>query len=159
MEHARHVFRVLFVLILALVAFVLGRTLLVPKSYGMYGPYRFDNVAEQASVRAPVHGGAASCGECHDDKARQHAGGAHQRVSCEICHGPLGRHVRDGELVADMPIDRSFTLCGRCHRKILGRPEKFPQVVLEQHVQQMGPAKLEGKVCLECHDPHSPKLQ
>ncbi len=159
MEHARHVFRVVFVLVLALVAFVLGRTLLVPKSYGMYGPYRFDNVAEQAAIRAPVHGGAASCGECHDEKAKPHAQGAHRRVSCEICHGPLGRHVRNGELVDQMPIDRSFTLCARCHRKILGRPEKFPQVDLDQHVAQMGPAKLEGKVCIECHDPHSPKLK
>ena len=158
MEHARHVFRVIFVLLLALVAFVLGRSWLVPKSFGMYGSYRFDNVAEQAAIRSPVHAGAAACAECHDDKSKKIGAGVHKRVSCEICHGPLGIHVRDGELLADMPIDRSFTLCARCHRKILGRPEKFPQVVLEQHVQQMGPAKLEGKVCLDCHDPHSPKL-
>ncbi len=158
MEHARHVFRVLFVLVLALVAFVLGRSLLVPKSYAMYGPYRFDNVAEQANIRAPRHAGAAACAECHDEKAKPHAAGVHKRVSCEICHGPLAIHVKDGELVAPMPVDRSFTLCARCHRKILGRPEKFPQVVLDQHVQQMGQAKLEGKVCLDCHDPHSPKL-
>ncbi len=65
MEHGRHVFRVLFVLVLAIVAIVLGRALLIPKSYGLYGPYRFDNVAEQASVRRPVHGGAASCAPCH----------------------------------------------------------------------------------------------
>src|SRR5512147_1865596 len=103
MEHARHVFRVIFVLLLALVAFVLGRTLLVPKSYGMYGPYRFDNVAEQAAIRPPVHGGAAACGDCHDDKWKKVSTGVHKRVSCEICHGPLGRHVKDGELVADMP--------------------------------------------------------
>jgi recombinational DNA repair protein (RecF pathway) len=53
-----------------------------------------------------------------------------------------------------MPNDRSFTLCARCHRKIAGRPASFKQVVLEQHVE----VKVEGKVCLECHDPHSPKL-
>jgi hypothetical protein len=158
MEHARHVFRVIFVLVLGLVVFVLGRSWAQPKSFGMYGSYRFDNVAEQASIRRPVHAGAAACAECHDDKSKQHGAGVHQRVSCEICHGPLGVHVRDGEHVADMPVDRSFTLCARCHRKVLGRPEKFPQVVLEQHVHQMGPARLEGKVCLECHDPHSPKL-
>jgi len=157
MEHARHVFRVLFVLLLALVAFVLGRTLLVPKSYGVYGPYRFDNVAEQASARPPLHGGAASCADCHDERFKKVAAGSHRNVSCEICHGPLGRHVKDGDVVAKMAVDRSFTLCARCHRKIEGRPEKFPQVVLEQHVHQQGPSKLEGKVCLECHDPHSPK--
>ncbi|HET8539291.1 MAG TPA: cytochrome C [Anaeromyxobacter sp.] len=158
MEHARHVFRVIFVLLLALVAFVLGRTWLVPKSYGLYGPYRFDNVAEQAAIRAPLHAGAASCAGCHEEKAKKLAAGVHQHVSCEVCHGPAGRHAKEGKVVAKAAIDRSFTNCARCHRKILGRPEKFPQVVLEQHVQQMGPSALEGKVCLECHDPHSPKL-
>jgi hypothetical protein len=74
-------------------------------------------------------------------------------VSCEICHGPLGGHVKADGTVAKPPIDRSFSLCARCHRKVAGRPEKFPQVDLEKHVN--GP--VEGKVCLQCHDPHSPK--
>ena len=52
-----------------------------------------------------------------------------------------------------MPVDRSYTLCARCHRKIEGRPAKFPQVVLDQHV----PAALEVGICLQCHNPHSPK--
>lgn len=159
MEHARHVFRAFFVLFLALVAVVLGRGLLVPKSYGLYGPYRFDNVGEQANARAPLHGGAAACADCHEDRAKAVQAGAHGNVSCEVCHAALGRHVKDGEIVAAMAVDRSFTLCARCHRKVLGRPEKFPQVVLEQHVSDQGAAsRLEGKVCLECHDPHSPRL-
>src|SRR6266542_1569471 len=41
----------------------------------------------------------------------------------------------------------------RCHRRIAGRPTAFKQVDLEQHV----PAKLESGVCLDCHNPHSPK--
>jgi hypothetical protein len=40
---------------------------------------------------------------------------------------------------------------------VLGRPEKFPQVVLEQHLSDLGAGPPEGKVCLDCHDPHSPK--
>lgn len=159
MEHSRHVFRALFVLLLVLVAIVFGRTLLVPDTYGLYGPYRHANVAEQANARAPSHGGAAACAECHDDRAKALAAGAHRQVSCEVCHGPLGRHVKDGDVVAAMSVERSFTLCAQCHRKILGRPEKFPQVVLEQHVHEQGArSRLEGKVCLECHDAHSPKL-
>lgn len=154
MEHGRHVFRVLFVLLLAIAVIMVGRSLLVPKSYGMYGPYRYDNVTEQANVRAPLHGGAASCTDCHAERAKAHAGGSHKVVSCEICHGALGHHVKDGKVVARMGVDQSFTLCARCHRKVLGRPEKFPQVVLSQHVE----SKLEGRVCLDCHDPHSPKL-
>ncbi len=153
MESARHVFRVLFLLVVVLVAVILGRTLLVPKSYGEYGPYRHDNVAEQASARTPLHGGAASCGDCHADRLKAVSAGAHSRVSCEVCHAPLGLHAKAGKVIAPMRVDRSFTLCARCHRKIDGRPAKFPQIVLAQH--QDG---VEGKSCIECHDPHSPKL-
>jgi hypothetical protein len=159
MEHARHVFRVFLVLLLAIVAVVLGRALLIPASYGLYGAYRHDNVAEQAAARVPLHGGARACAECHDERFAAHAKGAHRAVSCEVCHAPLGAHVKDGDVVAEMRVDRSFTLCARCHRRIDGRPAKFPQVVLEQHVvEQNAPGPLGGKICLECHDAHSPKL-
>lgn len=153
MEHARHVFRVALVLVAAVAAVLLARGRLVPRSYGAYGPYRADNVAEQMAVRAPLHGGAAACGECHDDQFKKRAAGSHRTVSCEVCHGPLGLHVKSDGSVEAPRVDRSYTLCARCHRKIDGRPAKFPQVVLEEHVN----APLEGKVCLGCHDPHSPK--
>jgi hypothetical protein len=154
MEHARHVFRALLVLAAIMVAITLGRGFLIPKSFGLHGPYRFDNVAEQMSVRPPQHGGVQSCAKCHPTQAEKRAAGSHKTVSCEVCHAPLALHVTGDAKSAAMPVDRTFTLCARCHRKILGRPEKFPQVVLEQHVQ--GP--VQGAVCLDCHDPHSPKL-
>jgi hypothetical protein len=153
MEHSRHVFRALLVLIVVLAVVIIGRSFMKPSSYGLYGPYRHDNVKEQMEIRAPRHAGAASCTPCHAEKAKQRTAGGHRAVSCEVCHGPLSRHVTAGKKSAVMPADPSFTLCARCHRKVPGRPEKFPQVVLEQHVD--GP--VEGKVCLGCHDPHSPK--
>jgi hypothetical protein len=154
MEHARHVFRVALVLIVAIAAVLIGRGFLVPHSYGTFGPYRADNVAEQMRARTPAHAGAASCTPCHQAKAAAHDAGSHRTVSCEVCHAPLLRHVAGGKVTGPMAVDKAFTLCARCHRKIQGRPDKFPQVVLEQHVT----TKLEGPVCLECHDPHSPKL-
>ncbi len=52
MEHARHVFRAVLLLIAGLVVFFIVRTLLVPKSFGeAHAPYRFDNVAEQMKIR------------------------------------------------------------------------------------------------------------
>jgi formate-dependent nitrite reductase cytochrome c552 subunit len=153
MEHARHVFRIALVLLVLVVAVVLGRSFLIPRSYGTYGSYRFDNVAEQASARPPLHGGAIACADCHDDRSTKLAKGGHARVSCEVCHGPLGRHVKAGDVVGPMTVDRSVRLCATCHRKIDGRPEGFPQVVVEKHVDGgLGP-----KGCLDCHDPHSPK--
>jgi len=154
MEHSRHVFRALLVLIAIVVAVSLGRGFLIPKSFGLNGPYRNDNVGEQMAVRSPQHGGVQSCAECHATQAQKRAEGSHKTVSCEVCHGPLSLHVTAGKRSAPMAVDKAFTLCARCHRRILGRPEKFPQVVLEQHVQ--GP--VQGQVCLDCHDPHSPKL-
>jgi hypothetical protein len=153
MEHSRHVFRAVLVLILVVAAVTIGRSFLKPKSYGLYGSYRADNVKEQMEVRAPRHAGAASCAPCHAEQAKQRAAGGHKTVSCEVCHAPLSRHVAEGKKSAVMPVDPSYMLCARCHRKVQGRPEKFPQVVLEQHVD----GKVEGKVCLDCHNPHSPK--
>jgi hypothetical protein len=159
MEHARHVFRALLVLLVVVVAVSLGRGSLRPKSYGQFGSYRADNVPEQMHIRPPQHGGVASCAECHDAQAQKRAAGIHRTVSCEICHGPVAIHAGGGKRIAAMPVDPSFTLCARCHRKILGRPETFPQVVLDQHVADMGgPLPVQGRACLDCHDPHSPKI-
>ena len=153
MEHSRHVFRIALVLVVAIAAFVLGRAAFVPKTYGDYGPYRGGNVVEQAHIREPRHAGADSCTPCHAKQAQERQAGGHRSVSCEVCHGPSGVHVQAGAVKAKAPIDRSYQLCARCHRKIDGRPDKFPQVVLDQHV----PAALETGVCLQCHNPHSPK--
>ena len=154
MEHARHVFRVALLLIAGLAIFFIGRTLLVPASFGLYGPYRYDNVAEQMKIREPVHSGSAACGECHEAESKKRVAGKHRTVACEVCHAPRAVHVKADGTFEPMPVDRSFGLCARCHRKIVGRPVKFPQVVLEQHVN--GP--LEGQVCIQCHDPHSPAM-
>lgn len=154
MEHARHVFRVVLLLVVGLAVFSIGRTLLVPSSFGKYGPYRFDNVAEQMSIRPPAHSGSAACGECHEGELKKHDAGKHRPVACEACHAPKTFHVKVDGTFENMPVDRSYQLCARCHRKIPGRPAKFPQVVLEQHVN--GP--LEGPICIQCHNPHSPAM-
>ena len=153
MEHARHVFRIVLLVVVILAVVSLARGLLVPRTFGMYGPYRYSNVAEQMQARVPSYAGAAACADCHDDQARKRAAGRHRNVSCEICHGPLGAHVKADGSVVKPAIDRSFTLCARCHRKIPGRPAGFPQVNLEEHVN----GTPDGKVCLQCHDPHAPK--
>jgi hypothetical protein len=154
MSHARHVFRVALVVAVLLAFTLIARGFLVPDSYGMHGDYRFDNVAEQMTARVPAHGGPAACGECHSAELEARTAGSHRTVSCEVCHGPLAMHVKDDGSVQAPLIDRSFTLCARCHRSVDGRPKGFPQVNLEEHVGRA----VEGRVCLECHDPHSPKL-
>jgi hypothetical protein len=151
MEHARHIFRVLFALVVLIAGFIVFRTYMVPNSYGFYGPYRFDNVAEQAA-RAPRHGGPESCQKCHPKEYGKRLAGVHKTVSCEVCHGAVAKHADKDKRIAPMPMEKTYRLCARCHAKLDSRPKEFPQVKLEEHVTD----KLEGGVCLDCHDPHDP---
>ena len=155
MEHARHVLRVVFALVVVLTVFIVGRSFAVPESYGLHGPYRYNNVAEQQK-RLPRHGGAASCVGCHEGKTDTNEGHGHKSLSCEVCHGPLAKHVTGDKKIADAMVDKSYHVCERCHAEIAGRPAGFPQVELASHVGDVG-EKLEGAVCLECHDSHAPR--
>ena len=163
MEHARHVLRVVFLLILVVVGFTLFRSFVVPSSYGMYGPYRFDDVAEQRA-KPVIHRGSASCKGCHPKQwTLREDGEMHMKVSCEVCHGPLTGHATgdkkdvDNKL-KDMPMDKTWALCARCHRKLDGRPKDFPQVNLDDEKHTKG-EKIEGSVCKGCHDPHSTSFE
>ncbi len=157
MEHSKHVFRVALLLTIGIVTYVLGRSFLIPKSYGMYGDYRFDNVAEQRD-KPLVHGSPDACLGCHKPQAEKRAGGKHATVPCEDCHAPLSTHASAGKKIAPMVIDRSYTLCVRCHMKMVSRPTGvIAQVVPEDHVTKQG-EKLTGQVCIGCHDSHSPKM-
>ena len=87
------------------------------------------------------------------------AEGKHATVSCEVCHAPLGEFANHGEVMEEarqMPVDRSFKLCGRCHQRLVARPATFPQVVLEDHVAERGADMTSEGVCLDCHDAHNP---
>ena len=155
MEHARHVFRVVLVLLLGL---IVGRDrALVPHPALVRDlrqlPVRQRGRAGRGAAAAPRRRAVVRRLPRRSATPRS-ARARHATVSCEVCHAPLGKHVQDGDVVAKMPVDRSVRLCAYCHRKLDGRPAKFPQIVLEKHVDGgLGP-----KGCLDCHDPHSPKL-
>ena len=150
----KHIFRVFLLLILFVVVLVLGRLAFVPKSWGKYGWYRGDNVAEQRD-KPVMHGGDDSCKNCHAAQFETHHAGKHANVRCEVCHAPLAAHVKDNKKAAPMPFDRSRNLCLRCHQQLLARPASFPQVQPRQHVEQNG-GDWGEQVCLQCHQPHSP---
>lgn len=157
MEKARHVLRIAFALVVVVSVLLIARGFVIPASYGLYGPYRYDNVAEQRA-KPVLHHGAESCKNCHEKQwLRREDGEAHLKVSCEACHGPLGLHA-DGtsketnKKIGPAKVDRSYKLCALCHWKMEGRPANVKQVVFEKHLKG---EKLEGKICLSCHDPHS----
>jgi hypothetical protein len=154
MEHTKHIIRAVLLVVVIAVTFVFVRHFAIPKSFGEFGHYRYNSVAEHAA-KSPVHGPPGACAECHDEEAETHAGGAHSSVSCEVCHAPLHRHVEAGEWTAEMPVRRTPTLCAWCHQYLVARPKDFPQVVLVDHVMEKG-EEMSDTVCLECHDAHDP---
>ncbi len=169
--HAKHIFRVALLLLVGLASVGLGRSLFVPKSWGQYGHYRGDNLEEQRSLEVR-HGGDQSCKECHEEEYAAKAGDSHAKVRCEVCHAPVVEHAlardpdakppedpkadRENRKTKDMPIDRSNSLCLRCHGKLLARPKTFPQVEGKKHVLE-NDGEWKNETCVDCHEaPHEP---
>lgn len=142
--------------IVVLVIFHIVRTLFTPPSFGKFGHYRADNLAEQMS-RETIHGESNSCEPCHGEKNKSWAIEAHGSVQCEVCHGPLGWHVSEGAKVGKMPVTRQVSLCLRCHDRLDGRRANFPQIVPTEHLKKVG-GEMGPEVCLGCHDPHAPAI-
>jgi hypothetical protein len=154
LRHAKHIFRVFLLLMVAVVALVLGRDFLVPPTFGQFGHYRAANVEQQRSF-PPRHGGDASCRPCHAAQYDAHAAGPHQNVRCELCHAPVAVHAADGKKIAKMPIRKTADLCVLCHERLEARPATHPQIQPKQHVVEQG-SEPSAESCFDCHDPHSP---
>lgn len=170
MEHTKHLWRAIIILVVILVGYLLGRGFLVPKSFGEYGYYRGDNVKEQMNVTVPRYGsGVQSCAYCHDDKVKTVMQSAHKVINCETCHAPLKTHVDYPSIeafladpskfkrTAKMEIHTAQELCVRCHDRQLAKPADFKTVVVVEHLKEQG-MENDPNVCLECHDPHDPEM-
>ena len=167
MEHTKHIWRAVFIILLVPVAFVVVSHLAVPASFGIYGHYRADSVKE-FMAKPTIHGDATSCFNCHDkthkDLLEKKVKGKHATVPCENCHNPLSFHAKPdpqtGELkmFEKMAINKSNKLCGYCHEYLVARPKSFPQVELKEHVTKQD-AEFEEGVCVVCHDPHNPSVK
>jgi len=138
------------VVILILVAvFVVLRAAVVPKSFGEYGHYRGNAIAETAA-RPIAFAGHDACEACHTDVVEKKKQGRHVVISCEACHGPLARHADDPASVTPPKLDTAV-LCARCHEANSAKPKTFPQVVTADHAG--------GIACDTCHQPHKPKIE
>ncbi|MCF6247689.1 MAG: hypothetical protein L3J69_10040 [Desulfobacula sp.] len=137
---------------------LLIKRLLLPKSFGVYGPYRADAIAEAALV--PIrHGTNASCLKCHPYEAKIHKKGRHQAISCEFCHGTFADHVTDGKKSGTLPVKKEkeiTTLCLRCHNtEIKARHEEvIKTVAMPDHLKNQN-VKLTNN-CNQCHHVHAP---
>jgi hypothetical protein len=146
-KDAGHLFRLAAVFLVGTLAFLAMRVFLVPKSFGQYGHYRGNAIAEMAA-RSVKFAGHQACEDCHADVLEKKNVGRHARVNCEACHGPLAKHADDPS-VQPAKLDTAV-LCVRCHEANAAKPKGFPQVASADHST--------GLPCDTCHQPHSPAI-
>ncbi len=147
-KDAGHLFRLAAVFVCGILAFLGIRAVLVPKSFGQYGHYRGDALAEVAA-RPVSFAGHPACEDCHTDVLEKKKSGRHAHVNCEACHGAQAKHADDPGSVQPAKLDTAV-LCVRCHEANIAKPKGFPQVVSADHSN--------GMPCDTCHQPHSPAI-
>jgi hypothetical protein len=143
-----HLIRLVAVIAIALVAFVVLRAAVVPRSFGEYGHYRGAAIAEIAA-RPIGLAGHETCEACHSEVVDQKKLGKHVVVACEACHGALAKHADDPGSVQPAKLDTAV-VCTRCHEANSAKPKNFPQVATAEHSG--------GLACDTCHQPHRPKI-
>ena len=147
MRDAGHLFRLLAIFAVGALTFLVVRSFIVPRSFGEYGHYRGNAIAEIAA-RPLRFAGHQTCETCHVDILAIKKNGKHAGVNCEACHGPLAKHAGDPSFDPGKPA--TATLCVRCHSASAARPKGFPQVQAAEHSG--------GMACETCHNPHSPAI-
>lgn len=128
-------------------SYAVARYFLTPASFGEYGWYRGDALAELAS-HPTVHAGKKACEVCHSDEFGKLLKHEHKTLSCESCHGPAQAHVDDPENEQNKPDKHNAVACLRCHEANPSRPKWLKQINLKEHYT--------GSKCTECHVPHMP---
>ena len=158
MEHTKHIWRAVIILVALALAGVVTRQLMIPESFGETGHFRHDSIGEFMS-QPLVHGGDLSCRKCHKDQYDTKEKGKHGPVPCETCHGPVTLHANDQDKIADMPMTPTYELCAKCHLAQAAKPKDFPQLDFKQHLTDQDipvKDKIPAKVCNICHPAHDP---
>jgi cytochrome c553 len=163
----RHIVRLLLLFATFGLAAIGAKVYFTDESYGLYGRYRGDAIAEIAADE-PLYKGSSYCQSCHGARHTEWSAGIHKVVNCETCHGaavghPAGAHPsaptdkhmhsiiaaeRRENVKLAIPAD-SVKLCTLCHQKMPGRPATQRQIVVSSHAGT--------QQCIVCHNPHSPK--
>lgn len=155
-----HLIKLIVALIVFGVIAFFARQFLIPDSMGQYGHFRGADIEDQLNV--PIRFGTNdSCFQCHKPIRKIHKKGIHQTVSCEICHGPYGDHIKDGKKIGTLPVvkgDEIIDLCLRCHNKVIqARPrESIDMIAMPQHLEEKK-VRLDH-TCDQCHMVHDPLL-
>jgi hypothetical protein len=143
----QQIIRLSIVFGLLVIALVLARHYLVPKTFGDKGHYRAAAIGDVLAHKIK-YAGHEACATCHEDIVKTHDSHRHASVACEVCHGPSAAHVESpGDVRPQAPRDRGY--CPLCHGFNPSRPTGFPQIDPVTHNPM--------KPCYTCHNPHEPE--
>ena len=138
------VLRLVLLTVVIVGTYLIARSFLTPASFGQYGHYRGNALAELSS-RPITFAGRKACDECHSDHFQKLAKAEHKTLGCETCHGPGQAHADN----PDLKLEKlTFSHCVRCHEESPSRPKWLKQIVSTKHYT--------GQRCTECHSPHEP---
>lgn len=159
-KYNSHLIKLIIAMVVVGVAAFFARQVFTPASMGQYGHYRGDDILDQKNIAIKFQTNE-SCFQCHKPIRKIHKAGVHKTVSCEICHGPYGDHVQNGQKIGTLPVrhkEEIVQLCLRCHNKIIqARPrESIKMVGLPQHLEEKN-VRLDH-TCDQCHMVHDPLL-
>jgi hypothetical protein len=139
--------RLLAVFLLAAIALIVARSILIPDTFGDVGHYRAAAI-DSVIAHEKKYAGHQECALCHASIAEERLASNHRGVRCEVCHGPAADHVAAPMNVKpDAPRERGF--CILCHEYNPSRPTGFPQIEPVSH-NPLAP-------CMSCHEPHAPE--
>jgi len=138
------IFRLILLTVGIIVSYIIARRLLTPASFGEYGFYRGEALAEHAS-HSPVFAGRKACLECHEEIQTKLSSGPHKTIGCETCHGVGSEHVENPDVVLVKIGDNG---CLRCHEFSPSRPAWMKQIDAKDHYRE--------SKCVECHVSHQP---
>lgn len=160
MEHTKHLWRALIILVTVLTGAIVTRHFMIPATFGDEGHYRASNLIE-FRAKSPVYAGPRACAACHEDEQDAQDDGPHASLSCTACHAPTPVHAKDDKKIAVMPSDGSPRVCGRCHTKLRARPDTIKQIIMRDHLEELGVLdegeSIPDRGCIVCHDAHTTK--
>src|SRR3974390_1070571 len=100
-------------------SYLIARSFLTPNSFGQYGWYRGEALAELSS-RVPEFAGRKSCEECHAEGTTKLNKGEDKTLSCESCRGAGLAHVENPDVKMGI---LNVSHCIRCHEANPSRPK------------------------------------
>jgi len=157
-----HVWRPLYVVIAVVAGILVFRAFYVPDDFGsgeygfMYSYHRMSNEDEWKAQALKYRDTGKTkmheyCGECHSDTVEVRTEDLHGIIPCENCHGPALAHPYEPETLF---VDTSRDLCLRCHTLLpytTSERKRIPGIHPDEHNVDFD--------CIDCHDPHNPRLE